>query len=132
MQTEIIKDACEKSVTKNMPFPEVIKQLAEAGVESYYADLNQLQKIYYASNGKAFVVDLKTQPLGMVAEQFDANAVKQALQDIREKKIGYTEFLRQIVAAGTLFYTVHIRGRRVLYVGRFGDFHVEHFPAAKP
>ena len=42
MKTEIIKDACEKSFTKNMPFPEVIKRLAEACVESYYADLNRL------------------------------------------------------------------------------------------
>jgi uncharacterized protein YbcV (DUF1398 family) len=131
MKTETIQNACEKSFTENMPFPEVIKRLAEAGVESYYADLNQLQKIYYAPCGETFVAHLKTQPLGTVAEQFDANAVKQALQDIREKKIGYAEFLRRIVAAGTRYYTVHIQGRRALYVGRFGDFHVEHFPPGK-
>ena len=132
MNTQIIKDACEKSFTENMPFPEVIQRLVEAGVESYYADLNRLQKIYYAPNGEAFVAPLKTQSLGAVAGQFDAPAVQRALQDIREKKIGYAEFLRRIVAAGTLFYTVHIHGRRALYVGRLGDFHVEHFPGAKP
>lgn len=131
MKTEIIKDACEKSITENAPFPEVVKWLAEAGVESYYADLNQLQKIYYAPTGETFVTHLKTQSLGTVPEQFNADAVKNALQDIRAKKIGYVGFLREIVAAGTLFYTVHIRGRRALYVGRFGDFHVEHFPTAK-
>jgi uncharacterized protein YbcV (DUF1398 family) len=130
MNTEIIKDTCEKSFTENVPFPEVLKRLAEAGVESYYADLNQLQKFYYAPCGETFVARLKTQPLGTATEQFDANAVKQALQDIREKKIGYAEFLQQIVAAGTLAYTVHLRGRRALYIGRTGDFHVEHFPPA--
>jgi len=132
MDTEIIKNACEKSFTENMPFPEVIKRLVDAGVESYYADLSQLQKMNYAPSGETFVAQLKTQPLGTEAEEFSADAVKQALQDIREKKIGYAEFLRQIVAAGTLACAVHIRGRRALYIGRAGDFHVERFPGAAP
>ena len=129
MKTEIIKDACQKSVKENQPFPEAVRRLAEAGVESYFADLNRLRKIYYAPCGETFVTQLETQPLGTVAEEFDAAKVKQAIEDSRERKIGYVEFLRRIVAAGTFAYTVHIRGRRAIYLGRTGDMHVEHFPA---
>jgi uncharacterized protein YbcV (DUF1398 family) len=131
MNTEIIKEACEQSITTSLPFPEVVKRLAEAGVESYYADLNQLQKIYYAPCGESFTAHLKTQPLGIVAEQFDAVTVKETIRDIQQRKISYVEFLRRIVAAGTFAYTVHIRGRRAIYMGRTGDFHVEHFPSNK-
>jgi uncharacterized protein YbcV (DUF1398 family) len=131
MNTEIISEACEQSVTASLPFPEVVKRLAEAGVESYYADLVQLQKTYYAPSGETFVARLKTPRLETVAEEFDAEKVKETLRDIQQRKISYVEFLRRIVAAGTLAYTVHIRGRRAIYLGRLGDFHVEHFPSAK-
>jgi uncharacterized protein YbcV (DUF1398 family) len=79
-----------------VPFPEVLKRLAEAGVESYYADLNQLQKFYYAPCGETFVARLKTQPLGTATEQFDANAVKQALQDIRKRKSAMRNFCNRL------------------------------------
>lgn len=131
MKTEIIKDACQKSVKENQPFPEAVRRLTEAGVESYFADLNRLWKIYYAPCGETFVAQLETQPLGTVADEFDGAKVKQAIEDSREKKIGYLEFLRRIVAAGTFAYTVHIRGRRAIYLGRTGDMHIEHFPAGK-
>ena len=101
MKTEIIKDACDKSVKESQPFPEVTRRLAEAGVERYFAELNRLRKIYYAPCGETFVTQLETQPLGTVAEEFDAAKVKQAIEDSRERKISYVEFLRRIVAAGT-------------------------------
>jgi uncharacterized protein YbcV (DUF1398 family) len=70
-------------------------------------------------------------PLGAVAEQFDDAKVKEAVRAIQQGKIGYVEFLRRIVAGGTFAYTVHIRRQRTIYLGRTGDFHVEHFPSAK-
>ena len=116
---------------ENQPFPEAVRRLTEAGVESYFVDLNRLRKICYAPCGETFVTELETQPLGTVADEFDAAKVKQAIEDSRERKIGYVEFLRRIVAAGAFAYTVHIRGRRAIYLGRTGDMHIEHFPAGK-
>jgi hypothetical protein len=30
--------------------------------------------------------------------------------------------------AGTVYYIAYLEGKRVMYIGREGDFHVEHFP----
>jgi uncharacterized protein YbcV (DUF1398 family) len=131
MKTQIIHETGKQSITSNLPFPEAVKRFAEAGVESYYADLVQLQKTYYAPDGATCVSLMEMPPVGPVAEQFDAAKVKEAVSAIQQGKISYVEFLRRIVAGGTFAYTVHIRGRRAIYLGRTGDLHVEPFPSAK-
>ena len=131
MKTEIIHEACRQSITNNLPFPEVVKRLTQADVESYYADLGQLQKTYYGSDGEICVSRMVMEPLGPIGDQFDAKLIQEAIQAIMQRKITYVEFLRRIVGAGTFAYTVHIRGRKAIYLGRAGDFHVEHFPSGK-
>ena len=37
--------------------------------------------------------------------------------------------LRRVMAAGTTSYSVYLNGRKAIYFGRNGDFHVEPFPA---
>jgi hypothetical protein len=36
------------------------------------------------------------------------------------------------MAAGTTGYWVFLAGRKVIYFGRKGDFHIEEFPGSKP
>jgi uncharacterized protein YbcV (DUF1398 family) len=117
MNTEIIHDTCQQSVTNNLPFPDVLRRLHRAGVERYWADLVQRQKTYYSASGEVCVSPLKTESLGVVAERFDAQEIQ--------------KFLRGIVAAGTFAYTVHTGGRRAVYLGRAGDIHIEPFPPEK-
>jgi len=50
------------------------------------------------------------------------------LRAIQQRKIKYREFLRQIGEAGTVVYTVHLHGRKAIYLGADGDFFVEPFP----
>ena len=128
MNTEIIHEASKQSVANSLPFPDVVSRLIEAGVESYYADLIQLQTTYYAANGEVCLSRLETEPLGPVGEHFNSAKVQEALKAIQRGIITYVEFLRWLVAAGTFAYTVHIRGRKALYLGRTGDLHVENFP----
>jgi uncharacterized protein YbcV (DUF1398 family) len=128
MNTEIIHETCKQSVANSLPFPDVVRRLTEAGVESYYADLIQLQETYYAANGEVCVSRLETEPLGSVGEHFSSAKVQEALKGIQRGIITHVEFLRWLVAAGTFAYTVHIRGQKALYLGRAGDFHVENFP----
>lgn len=128
MNTETIHEACKLSVANSLLFPDLVRRLAEAGVESYYADLIQLQKTYYAANGEVCLSRLEIEPIGPVGEHFNSAQVQEAVKAIQRGIITYVEFLRWLVAAGTFAYTVHIRGRRALYLGRAGDFHVENFP----
>ena len=65
-----------------------------------------------------------------VAHQFDAAAVRAAIGAAQSLTPGYTYlgFCNKIAAAGCTGYLVSLPGRRVVYVGRTGETHVERMP----
>jgi hypothetical protein len=62
----------------------------------------------------------------------DANNLQFSKDRVAEvRNVAAVEFLRRIVGAGTFAYTVHIRGRKAIYLGRTGDLHVDIFRQKK-
>lgn len=110
-----------------MPFPEVVANLQEAGVERYDADLVRSEKTYYLPDGDSIVVPakpLQRQPASM----FSATDTEAAIRAIQARQIGYSEFCERIAAAGCTSYLVSLVGRRVVYFGRTAESHVEPMP----
>ena len=92
------------------PFPVVVEKLAGAGVTAYAADLIALRTTYDAGTKSAD----EPMPLAdgpAIASTFDPAAVEASVRAIQQKKIGYAEFLRQIMRAGCARYSVFILGR---------------------
>lgn len=110
------------------PFPAVVQRLAGAGVRSYTADLLQLRKTYYGTDRETESEPLPLAASPAIAEMFDGASVAATVRAIQRGEIGYAEFLRRIMAAGCASYAVFIGGRKAIYFGRDGDFHIEHFP----
>jgi len=134
MDTNItsLMEACTTgSDQERMTFPQVVMQLIDAGVERYYADLSRSEKIYFMPNGESHLTPCKhiTQKPAMA---FSAEGVETAVRAIQSQSIKYQEFCTRIALAGCIGYIVSLSGRRVVYFGRTGDMHVEHFPRAKP
>ena len=102
-------------------------KLLNEGVESYHVDLVRSENRYYMPSGETHV---ETVPFkhSKAAEKFSANLVEAAIKSIQAGKIDYKQFLHQIMDAGTVYYIAYLSGKRVIYFGREGDFHVEHFP----
>ena len=50
---------------------------------------------------------------------------------IQSETIQYNEFCRHVIAAGCVGYIASLSGKRVVYYGRSGEMHIEHFPKAK-
>lgn len=126
MNTSIMKKTTAESLAGTMPFPEVIGLLTAEGVESYHADLVKLEKTFYMPDGKTFVEDLNYEP-SVIGNDFSADGVVTAIRAIQAKEIRYKEFLRQIMEAGTTAYFVFLEGKKAVYYGRKGDFHIENF-----
>jgi uncharacterized protein YbcV (DUF1398 family) len=121
---------CSKGSDENrMSFPEVVARLSAIGVERYHADLSRAEKTFYMPDGASFIAASKP-VTGVAARDFSADGVSAAIQAIQQRQIDYMEFCRRIVAAGCVDYTVSLTGRRAIYSGRTGDFHVERFPAS--
>lgn len=128
MDSQILRDCTKLAFENKITFPEVVKRMAGTGVERYCADLVKLEKFIYSAAGGCHVEPLPLTEAPKVATEFSESGVKEALKAVQSGQIGYAEFLRRIMRAGVVFYDVFIDGRRVIYVGRKGEFHVEKFP----
>lgn len=130
MKQKILTDCEHLSSESKITFPEVVKKLIKAGVETYYVDLIKRRNTYYGTDGRTEEVMLSLKDLPFIAESFDVSAVHEAVKHIQRQEISYPEFINEIMKAGTYGYIAYLRGRRVVYLGRTGEMHIEHFPPA--
>ena len=126
-----VVDACSQGSEDNsLTFPQQLKMLAEVGVEGYYTDLRRNRKIYYLPDGDS--LKSNAQPIGVVIpERFDPAGVVAAVKQSQAGGLTYKDFCKKVMAAGCSCYVVSLLGRRVVYLGRTGETHVEHFPPTK-
>jgi uncharacterized protein YbcV (DUF1398 family) len=121
-------DACMNMSFADVPFPQVVQRLVAAGVRTYRNDLIALATDYYGGGSahETGVLPLTESPV--VGEEFAEPVVAAAVHAIQRGEIGYAEFLRRIMRAGCASYCAYLAGRRVIYFGRNGAFHIEDFP----
>jgi uncharacterized protein YbcV (DUF1398 family) len=67
-------------------------------------------------------------PLSPVAEEFSSTGLTAAIRGAQTDQIRYPEFMRRSAAAGVIAYWAFLTGRKVIYFGRKGEFHLEEFP----
>ena len=128
----VVIDCTRASEENRMSFPEVVKTLMDAGVESYFCDFRRATKTYYLPNGEFFEVPAEKidVPTG---QEFDVPRIQAAIREAQANRPDYTYkgFCEKAVAAGCVGYIVSFPGRRAVYFGRTADTHVEMFPGAK-
>ncbi|MBA4191371.1 MAG: DUF1398 domain-containing protein [Planctomycetaceae bacterium] len=124
----VVTECNELSLQGKITFPEVVRRLSEVGVERYHVDLTRDETTYYLAGGESHVLALHG-PKGEIVGPFDAGGVEQAVRASQRGEITHPEFLARIRAAGCVGYLAQLAGRRVQYVGRTGDMHVEPFPS---
>jgi uncharacterized protein YbcV (DUF1398 family) len=128
MDAVAVMKECKDLSLKGTPFAEIVRRLAEAGVERYHVDLSRDEVTYYLPGGESHAFPAG-RPQEAIAEGFDSDAVRATVKAVQRGEFLYPEFLRRIMAAGCVGYFTQIAGRRVQYIGRTGDTYVEPFPA---
>ncbi|VTS06941.1 Uncharacterized protein OS=Pirellula staleyi (strain ATCC 27377 / DSM 6068 / ICPB 4128) GN=Psta_4123 PE=4 SV=1 [Tuwongella immobilis] len=126
-RTQVIQRCAQGALSGELGFPEIVERLAEIGVERYHADYSRQEMTYYLADGESLVV-ASLHPSHPSATEFSTSAVMSAVQQSQRNEHTYPDFIRKTMAAGCVGYFVQITGRRVIYFGRDGDSHVEHFP----
>jgi uncharacterized protein YbcV (DUF1398 family) len=133
MDNQLIRETASRTLAGTISFPEVVAQLLRAGVEYYHVDYVARKKSFYAADNSAPVTaPIDYDDLPPIARDFDSAAVKAAILDSQRHGQHYRDFTRRAIAAGVQGYFAFLRGKRVLYLGRQGDQHVEWFPEAQP
>jgi uncharacterized protein YbcV (DUF1398 family) len=113
----------------SLSFPQIVGTLIGAGFDGYLVDYRRNTASYYLPDGDS--ADLPMPAHGpAVAATFSAETVAEAVREAQAGGPGYSYagFTAKVKAAGCAGYLVSFPGRRVLYFGRTGETHVEHFP----
>jgi uncharacterized protein YbcV (DUF1398 family) len=131
MNTSAIHEVLAESQAGKLIFPEVVRRLLAEGVESYFCDLAVGQETCYLSDGSTHVEKM-TLPLTPVADEFSPSEVVAAIRGAQSDTIRYPEFVRRSTTAGVIAYWAFLTGKKVIYFGRKGEFHIEEFPGATP
>ena len=113
----------------SLDFPTIVGRLMDAGFEGYTVDYRRGSTTYYLPDGESVVLT-NPSPAEPVAAAFQPTVVEQAVREAQALAPGYTYagFCRKVTQAGCAGYIVSFLGRRVVYLGRTAETHVEHFP----
>ena len=113
----------------SLSFPEIVGRLLASGFESYLVDYRRNVQTFYLPDGDSVTLGMPA-PSGTVAPAFDAAGVAGQVRLAQAGGPGYSyrAFSDHVRDAGCAGYLVSFSGRRVLYFGRTGETHVEHFP----
>ena len=128
-QIDVARDCLAGAHSDTLGFPESVRRLMQAGFEAYPVDYRRNSRSHYLPDGETLDLDIP-HPADPVAAAFDAEGVASAVRWAQAGGADYTyaAFNRRVAACGCAFYLVSFPGRRVVYVGRTGEAHVEHFP----
>ena len=131
MNSDLVLQAARASLTGSLPFPEIVRNLIQAGVEYYHVDYILLQFTFYGTNAASVVAPLTFEGLPAVAKDFDVAALRQTILDSQQDGQQFREFSQRAMRAGVQGYFAFLKGTRVTYLGRQGDQHTEWFPGAE-
>jgi uncharacterized protein YbcV (DUF1398 family) len=130
MNTNVMHQVLAESQAGKLTFPEVVRRLLEAGVESYFNDLAQGEETFYLRDGKTHIEKMGVASMA-IAEEFSSTGIVSAIRAAQTDTIRYPEFVKRATAAGVMGYWAFLTGKKVIYFGRKGEVHIEEFPQPK-
>ena len=132
MDANAVSSLAKITLEGSLPFPEIVGKLIAQGVEYYHVDYASMTFTFYSASGAAITAPLAFEGLPPISGDWDAAALKAAILDSQQNGQKYRQFCARAMSAGVQGYFAFLRGKRVTYLGRGGDHHVEWFPGAKP
>lgn len=132
MDADVVRSLADAALDGSRSFPQIVEYLLAQGVEYYHVDYAENSFSFYSAAGSVVIVALRFEGLPSVASDFDVNALKAAILDSQQRGQRFRQFCERAMLAGVQGYFAFLRGRRVTYLGRQGDQHVEWFPGARP
>lgn len=129
MDTQVLHEVSVATQEGRMIFPEVVAKLMAVGVESYEVDFVAGRETFYHVDGTTYSEEMIVK-IDPVAAEFDGSGLVAAIRGAQADTVRYPEFVKRSTAAGAIGYRAFLTGRKVLYLGRKGEQHVEEFQKA--
>jgi uncharacterized protein YbcV (DUF1398 family) len=132
MNTKLIAEIAQATLAGTISFPEVVAKLLAEGVEYYHVDYVSMRKAFYGTAGDMVVTPITFEHLPPVAPALDLEQLRAAIAASQRDGQKYRQFTERAMTAGVQCYFAFLRGKRVTYLGRDGEQHIEWFPGAGP
>lgn len=132
MNATTVRELSVASITGTLSFPEIVARLISEGIEYYHVDYAALQFTFYGGAGEVIVAPLAFEGLPVVGQEFKTDELRAAILDSQRNRQKFRDFSRRAMQAGVQSYFAFLLGKRVTYLGRQGEQHVEWFPGAAP
>jgi uncharacterized protein YbcV (DUF1398 family) len=132
MNADAVNTLAKATLDGSMPFPQIVGKLMAEGVAYYHVDFAALSFTFYSAAGSTVAASLTFEGLPSVSADFDAVALKDAIVDSQQHGQKFRQFCERAMRAGVQGYFAFLLGKRVMYLGKKGDQHIEWFPGAKP
>ena len=132
MDADAVTSLAKVTLDGSLPFPQIVGELIAHGVEYYHVDYASKSFTFYSAAGATITAALAFEGLPSISQEWNGNALKEAIIDSQQNGQTFRQFCARAMSAGVQGYFAFLRGRRVTYLGRSGDQHVEWFPGAKP
>jgi uncharacterized protein YbcV (DUF1398 family) len=130
MHSSVIHEAMAESQAGRLIFPEVVRRLLASGVESYFVDFAKGEMTFYMVDGTTNIDKMIVHSTA-VAGEFSLPGIVAAIRGAQADTVRYPEFVTLATAAGVVGYWAFLTGKKVIYFGRKGGFHIEEFPRPK-
>lgn len=127
MNISVLKNTLQQTLDGKINFPQVVGTLLNEGLESYHVDLIRSEYRYYNPQGESYVELIHTE-MHNPNKTFSVDEVKAAIKASQAGQIKYKEFIDRVLNAGCVYYITYLTGKKVVYFGRNGESHTEHFP----
>ena len=128
LSEELIQEAEQQAL--GLSYPQYVQKLKEIGIANYEVRIKNHNRKFTSQNGDDVMLtdDL---PLVECADNFNLEAVKEAVRRTQNGLTDYPTFLREIAAAGVHNYLADLGAMKILYLGANpADLYTESIPEA--
>ena len=124
MEPEILRTAAEQALSNQNSFQDMCRKFLLAGIESAHFDLIANRLTCYTPEGRVFDEPFYFEG-PRVADAFSEESIIENYNALLKHKLSLHEFFAFIMLAGTTGFTIYLLGKKVLFLGRRGENHLE-------
>jgi uncharacterized protein YbcV (DUF1398 family) len=129
MNIEEVIQISKVSKSEQWPYPKTFQALLHAGVQSYRTSIGNNQTVYEGASNQYEEPNVDSGSDLEIAEHFQADAVKRGLEHHQKHLTPFSDFLKDMAAAGVRYYEVNMLQRTINYTsGKPGESYVEAVP----
>lgn len=124
---EQLRQVTAGSLNGTISFPEVVGNLLQIGIGSYHVDFIRNEETFYSRKNESHVESIP-KLWNSMGNSFDASEIGRAVLASQTEGQSFPAFVDRVVQAGCVGYFAYLDGRKVVYLGKLGEEHVENFP----